>query len=299
MGKSSNVKPLIAIIGVNFLWGFDFIAIEYLMDYLPAPVLTMMRAFIGAAVLMVLCLVKKGGLRIRREDLFRVFVAGGIGFSLYFSIESYGTGLTSASFSSLIMATVPIFGMIGDRIFYGNKITPLKIVCVLASIGGVYTLVSGEPMGINMKGVGAMIIAALLWSFYIIYVKPLYDKYDLLTLMTGLFVSGSIVSVPVAIFTTKPGSINLTPTCIVIIIATALVCMMVGEFAYIYAIGKLSITMVSLFENVLPLTAVIFSFVIFGTMLSGIQIIGGIVIMVAVTVMAIWGEGGSKKGDDL
>ena len=44
--------------------------------------------------------------------------------ALYFTIESLGTGLTSASFSSLIMATVPIFGMIGDRL--DNDIVPAK-----------------------------------------------------------------------------------------------------------------------------------------------------------------------------
>lgn len=33
--KASRKGPLLAIIGVNFIWGFDFIAIEYLMDYMP------------------------------------------------------------------------------------------------------------------------------------------------------------------------------------------------------------------------------------------------------------------------
>ena len=56
---------------------------------------------------------------------------------------------------------------------------------------------------------------------------------------------------------------------------------------YVYAIGKLSITMVSIFENVLPLTAVLFSLILFGTMLSGIQLVGGLIIMGAVTVLAL------------
>ena len=54
-----------------------------------------------------------------------------------------------------------------------------------------------------------------------------------------------------------------------------------------YAIGKLSVTTVSIFENVLPVTAVIFSFVIFHTMLTGIQIAGGIIIMISVTILAL------------
>ncbi|MDD6191437.1 MAG: DMT family transporter [Firmicutes bacterium] len=290
MDNTSKIKPLLAIIAVNFAWGFDFIAIEYLMNYMPAQVLTMTRTMIGAAVMLVWCLVSKGGLKIKREDWPRVFFSGAVGFSIYFSIESMGTGMTSASFSSLIMATVPIFGMIGDRLFYGNRITVTKVICVIASIAGVYLLVSGEPMGINFKGTALMLVAALLWALYIIIVKPLYDKYDLPTLLAGMFSSGAIVSIPIAVFTTQPGTINLNITCIAIIIATSVVCIIIGEFGYIYSIGMLSVTMVSIFENVLPVTAVVFSLIIFGNMLSGIQIAGGLIIMLSVTVMAIWGE---------
>jgi len=284
--SGSSRNALLAIIGVNFIWGLDFIAIEYMMEFVSASIFTLTRLLIGTAILLTLVLIKKGGLHIKREDWPRVFISGAVGMALYFTVENIGTGMTSASFSSLIMATVPVFGMIGDRIFFGRKITVLKVVCVVASIIGVYLLVSGEPMGVNMVGFGVMLAAALLWTFYITYVKPLYDKYDLLTLLTGLFVAGTIVEVPIAIFTPDP-MIEFTPIGIVVTVATALVCIIVGEFGYVYAIGKLSITMVSIFENVLPLTAVLFSLLIFGTMLSGMQLVGGLIIMASVTVLAL------------
>ena len=285
MGASSK-KALWAIIGVNFIWGLDFIAIEYMMEFVSPAIFTMTRLLIGTAILLTIVMVKKGGLHIKKEDWPRVFISGAVGMALYFTVENLGTGLTSASFSSLIMAMVPVFGMIGDRIFFGRKITLLKVICVLASIAGVYLLVSGEPMGVNIKGTLIMLAAALLWTFYIAYVKPLYDKYDLLTLLTGLFVAGTIVEVPLAIFTPDP-MINFTPMGVLVTVGTALVCIIIGEFGYVYAIGKLSITTVSIFENVLPLTAVLFSLILFGTMLSGMQLVGGIIIMASVTVIAL------------
>ena len=152
-------------------------------------------------------------------------------------------------------------------------------------------------MGINITGLIAMLIAALFWAFYIVYVKPLQEKYDLLTLLTGLFISGALVSVPVALFTTEAGTINFTGTGIIITIITAIGCIIAGQFGYVYAIGKLSVTTVSIFENVLPLTTVLFSFILFHTMLSTQQIIGGIVIMAAVTVLALKGGDDSGKSD--
>ena len=147
------MKPLLAIVGVNFIWGFDFIAIEYMMGFMSPAMFTFVRLIIESVLLTACVFLFRGGLHIKREDMPRIFISGAIGMSVYFTIENLGTGLTSASFSSLIMATVPIFGMIGDHIFYGNKITPLKVVCILASILGVYLLVSGEPMGISAIGV--------------------------------------------------------------------------------------------------------------------------------------------------
>lgn len=288
MGKSKAI-PLLAIIGVNFTWGFDFIAIEYMMDFIPPSVFTLIRLIIGSVILTVFVLIKRGGLHIKKEDRIKVFIAGGIGMAFYFTVESFGTGMTSASFSSLIMATVPVFGMIGDRLVYGNRITPFKVICIAASILGVYMLVSGEPMGISVIGLAAMLAAAILWAFYIIYTKTLFDKYDLLTLLTGLFLSGTIVQIPIALISQgiSHTPVIITPQGILITIVTAIICIIIGEFGYVYAIGKLSPTVTSAFENVLPVTTVIFSFFIFGKMLSVMQIIGGLIIMASVTAIAL------------
>ena len=246
---------------------------------------------IGAVLLLAVCFPSRGGLHIKRQDMPRVFIAGGVGMALYFSIENLGTGLTSASFSSLIMATVPIFGMIGDRIVYGNRITPLKVICILASILGVYLLVSGEPMGISPLGLAAMFTAAILWAFYIVYTKTLFDKYDLLTLLTGLFVSGVIVQIPLTLISQgiSHAPATFTPMGIIVTIVTAIICIIIGQFGYVYAIGTLSPTVVSAFENVIPVTAVVLSIFFFGKMLTGLQVIGALLIMLAVTVIAITG----------
>ena len=287
MNKTSS-KPLLVIISVNFLWGIDFIAIEYMMRFISPAVFTMCRLAIGAVLLLAACFIVKGGLHIQKQDARHVFIAGAVGMSLYFTIENLGTGLTSASFSSLIMATVPIFGMVGDRLVFGSKITPLKVVCILVSILGVYLLVCGEPMGVSPLGLAAMFAAAILWAFYIVYTKKLFDKYDLLTLLTGLFVSGVIVQIPLTVISQgiTHAPTTITPMGVLVTIATAILCIIIGQFGYVYAIGHLSPTVVSAFENVLPVTTVVLSIFIFGKMLTGLQIIGAFLIMISVTVIA-------------
>jgi drug/metabolite transporter (DMT)-like permease len=71
---------------------------------------------------------------------------------------------------------------------------------------------------------------------------------------------------------------------------TAIVCMIAGQFGYVYAIGNLSPTVVSAFENVLPVTTVVLSIFIFGKMLTVPQLIGAVLIMASVTVIALKSE---------
>jgi drug/metabolite transporter (DMT)-like permease len=81
--------------------------------------------------------------------------------------------------------------------------------------------------------------------------------------------------------------VTFTAAGILITVATAIVCILIGQFGYVYAIGHLSPTVVSAFENVLPVTAVVLSIFIFGKMLSGMQLLGAILILLAVTVLAV------------
>ena len=285
----STLKPLLAIIATNFLWGLDFIVIDYMMDYVSAPIFTLVRIIVSLLILLPMVFITKKGLHIDRADIPKFLAAGITGMSLYFTVEHAGTGLTSASFSALIMATVPVFGIIGDKIFFGNKITPFKIICIIISIAGVYLLVSGEPMGISVLGFIAMVAAAILWTAYLVLAKPISEKYDLATLLCGLMLSALAFQIPVAVIsqTVAPAHIEITPTGIIVTVLSAIVCITIGDVLDMYAVAGLSTTVVSAFENVLPVTTVIFSFIIFGAMLTGMQIIGGILILASVTAITL------------
>ncbi|MGN0703088.1 MAG: DMT family transporter [Lentihominibacter sp.] len=287
MGNTSKQQliPLTVITCVIFIWGFDFIAIEYMLQYMSSGVFTLLRLITGSAVLAAVCIVRNKGIHIRKEDMLRIFISGASGMSLYFTLEGIGISLTSASFGSLILATVPVFGVIGDRIIYKRKITSLKLVCILISIAGVYLLVADDLSGPKLKGLGFIIMAAIVWVFQIACMKPLYEKYDLLTILTGIFISGAIFQVPLTLLSHPHFSI--TPAGIIILIATTIICLIIGETGYVYAIGNLSVTVVSAFENLLPVVTILLAFVIYGTMLTPLQSAGAVLITGSVMCIAL------------
>lgn len=293
-GRTSKAAGTAAITAVNFSWGLDFIFIEYATEYISPQLFSFIRIAVCALVMILVTLALRG--RERREDtarrrvdpkdIPRFMITGAVGCSLYFTAECIGTDLTSAAFSSLIMAFVPVIGMVFDRIFFANRLTALKITCALVSVIGVYLVVSGSPLGVNVKGTAVMLTAACLWAGYIALLKPLEEKYSETQILTGIFTSGAVFLIPILMIM-GPGDFSIGPVFLIVIIISAVLFIILGNYGYIFAVGRLSVSTVAMFENILPLTSVIFSAILLGSTLSPVQLIGGAVIITATTILAL------------
>lgn len=319
LGSRSKAAGIAAITAVNFSWGLDFIFIEYATRYISPQFFTFIRVAVCAVVMVcfsaVLSAREKAELKnpgrqepalekaeledtspenappahhrpkLDRRDIPRFLITGAVGCSLYFTAECIGTSLTSAAFSSLIMAFVPIIGMFFDRVFFANRLTPLKIGCALVSVVGVYFVVCGSPFGINVKGTLTMFAAACLWSGYIALLKPLEEKYTESQILTGIFTSGLLFLIPI-MAVMGIGKCSISPLFFVVIALSAVVFIILGNFGYIYAVGRLSVSMVAMFENILPLTSVVFSVILLGSSLAPLQLVGGAIVIITATILA-------------
>ena len=299
-GKTAGIA---AITAVNFSWGLDYIFIEYATEYISPQLFSFIRIAVCAIVMLfVSAAVRRREAarcradgpdsgdeaqpRVRAKDIPRFLLTGAVGCSLYFTAESIGTDLTSAAFASLIMAFVPIIGMVFDRIFFQSSLTPLKIGCALVSVAGVYFIVCGSPFGINVKGTIMMFAAACLWAGYIALLKPLEERYSETQILTGIFTSGAVFFIPI-LAVMGLGKYDISPQFLAVIIISAVAFIIIGNYGYIFSIGKLSVSMVSMFENILPLTSVIFSVILLGRSLAPLQLAGGAIVIIATSILAL------------
>ena len=73
----------------------------------------------------------------------------------------------------------------------------------------------------------------------------------------------------------------------VFLIISAVAFIIIGNYGYIFSIGRLSVSMVSMFENILPLTSVIFSVILLGRSLAPLQLAGGAIVIIATSILAL------------
>ncbi len=167
-----KLLAVFAVIVANTIWGLDVITIDYMLDLMPSSSLTFLRSLMSFIVLLGIVLIKEGKLHIDKIDMPRVFLCGFIGMSLYTWLEGMGIHRISGPLATLILANVPVLGLMADKIFYKKKMTRTKVMGVVGSVVGVLIIIlggGGGGLAGSLGGVALMFIAAVCWVAYIKY----------------------------------------------------------------------------------------------------------------------------------
>jgi len=284
MVKSKKVG-LIAMLITALVWSVSFINIKVAVAVVPPMTLGLLRFIIASLILIVMVKVKKVDLHVDKKDRLNIFLAGAIGITLYFYFENNGIKYTSASASSLIIATVPVFSVIADALLYKIKITRKVFMSIITSLTGVLLIV-----GFNLeelvasgyaKGYVMMFGAVGSWILYMIVTKPLFDRYSQLHLLFYQAVIGMICFVPFSIMEGFNYSL-LTANVMMHIAILGVFASAIGFYTYLIALDVLGMSVSSVFLNLLPLLTVIFSMFYLKETMTLTQIFGGGLILISV-----------------
>jgi len=288
---NNKLKWLALLISVDITWGMMFVINDYLLDYLSPNIMVFLKLLAASILSLAFVLIRDKGIKINRKDLPKIAIIGLIAMCIYNTLEGIGIDLTSASVAALILATVPIFTALTDYILFKNKVNAWTIVGIFGSILGVTILTLGAEdakIKATVLGLIVMVLAASLWALYIVNVKPIQKKYDPMVLVAMFTTSGMIGSLFTVIIA-KPEKMEFNLSVFILILVSSAFGFVIAQYFYIKVIKHIKVTTVAVFENLIPVTSVVASFLIFGQMLNIIQSIGALIILTSVTLVSIKG----------
>lgn len=284
MNKSKKVG-IIAMLITALVWSVSFINIKVAVEVVPPMTLGLLRFIIASMILIVIVKSQKINLHIEKKDRLAVFLAGALGITLYFYFENNGIKYTSASASSLIIATIPVFGVIADALIYNIKLTRRVLLSILSSLVGVAMIVGFNIEELLLsgyaKGYLMMFGAVAAWILYMIVTKPLFERYSQMKLLFYQAVIGTVCFIPFALMEGFDYGL-LTPTIMIHISILGIFASVVGFYTYLIALDVLGMSVSSIFLNILPLLTVIFSMFYLKETMTSLQYIGGGLILLSV-----------------
>lgn len=277
------VSYVLVLLPVIF-WGISFISTKVVLREIPPVSIALFRQFIALVPLLAWALISRTSLRVKPRDLLLMAGSSFFGIVLYFVFENNGLLLTTASSASMIVASVPIFTLITEAIFFKMRISGKIVLCIVTSIAGVYLVISvnGKLDFSSSAFIGNLLVigAMISWVIYTILSRKLGNSYDGLVITIYQTALSSVLFIPF-VLPEIGGWRQVTLVPLLNLIYLGVFCSAVSYFSFLYAIKRLGPTVSSAFLNLIPVVSVITGFLALGERPSIIQYIGMALILLS------------------
>jgi drug/metabolite transporter (DMT)-like permease len=138
---------MLAAFGGNFIFGLSFLFTKTALAYSTPSVLLALRFLLAFLVMNVLLLTGKIKISLKGKPLGWLLLMGIFQPVLYFYFENYGLLYSNATFSSVMIALVPIASLVFGALFMKETPTVLQALCSAVSVGGVIFMALRQSAG--------------------------------------------------------------------------------------------------------------------------------------------------------
>jgi drug/metabolite transporter (DMT)-like permease len=303
-GSGSNKKYIIAnilMLVTILFWGVSYVSIKITVTEVPPVTTAAIRFIIASVLLWVLLKRVEPDARLDRADFIPMAVAGCLGITLYFYFENIGVKLTTAANASLIVTIIPVLAIGLDILFFGARVSVLKLVAIaVAMVGTYFSVTANGQLDLNSSNfVGNLFVvgAMLSWTFYTLANKSLQKKYSGMSMTTYQTIIGTVFLLPLAYAEHNEWqalSVNAWGH----ILFLAVCCSVLGYLFYMYVLKQLDVAITTLYLNLVPVVGVISGYFILGESVLPIQIAGGATTLVAIVIMNVERANQEKVGEN-
>jgi drug/metabolite transporter (DMT)-like permease len=202
--RGGGIGPHLALVAVQLLFGTWPIVGKIALSALPSTGLVAFR--VGGATLAFLILQRTLGRAqvIARKDYARLALYSLLGVVLNQLLFVKGLSLTSSVINATLLGTtIPVFTLLVSITLGYDRVSFRKASGIILAACGVVYLV--DPLRADFssgKTLGNILLVANSFSYgaYIAISKDVLKRYGALTVITWIFVFGSIVTIPVGLF---------------------------------------------------------------------------------------------------
>ena len=273
-----------------FVWGISFVSTKIVLSELPPVSIAFFRQFVALIPLIILMIIRKETFRLKKGDFKLLVLAALFGIVLYFVFENNGLAMTTASNASMLVAAVPVFVQITESIITKTPISKASSGCILASLLGVYLIISGNGSFDFSEGtfLGNLLVLGAMasWIIYTFINKGLGERYSSLKLTTVQ----TLLSIPLFV----PFTISEVPawrvpsmTAFLHLVFLAVFCSALAYVFFLYSIHTLGPVLPSTALNLGPVVTIITGRIVLSEQLTWIQAVGAALIVGGLTLLSL------------
>lgn len=247
------------------------------------PITVLFLRFSIASVFMLIVMVLRGIAFPKGRTFIALVLMGGVGYVC--QTLSYFTALTlaSAGLVAILLYLYPALVVIFTVLFLKDPITKIKALALILALAGTM-LTIGLDGGGQSLGIILAITAAIIYSVYIIVGSRVIRKADAFSSSAVIMVSAGVVSC--GLVAVHGGAWPATMAGWISIVAIALVSTVLGIVTFLEGLRRIGPANASMLSTLEPVVTVSLAAIVLGEAITFSRIVGGMMVLSAVTLLA-------------
>lgn len=282
-------KYKLGLIIAMLIWGSIGIFVRNI-DFSSSQI-ALVRAIIGSTFLIVFCIMSKENLsmdKIKSNLLVLICCGVCLSFNWIFLFQAYN--YTTISTSTICYYLAPIIVMFLSPFLLKEKLTIVKVLCIVAAMIGMLCIVGIDNRNIggnNIVGILYGLGAACFYAGVVILNKFLKDISGRDSSIVQLAVA-AVFLIPYVMLTEEINIVGVSSQSIMLLLIVGIVHTGIAYLIYFTVIQKLESQTVAIYSYIDPISAIIMSSLFLSENMSLLQILGGILILGSTFISEIY-----------
>jgi drug/metabolite transporter (DMT)-like permease len=252
MDTARQTKAYGLIFITFFIWGSVYVAGGIAGNGMPSFLVASLRCLISMIPLWLMS-AKCFPIRIEREDMKYFFIIGFLGYFVTIQSIQLGILLTGSSMASLINALTPVAVTILAALILKERITPVKILCLILALAGTFVITSGASTQGELLGVLAVLTGVISFGTASVLMRKVTAKYPPVVVTTVSMTLSLIFNIPVAVASALTQPVHPNTAGIIALLYLGFVGSGLGQVTWTRALSILPASTCSLFYPLQPL----------------------------------------------
>jgi drug/metabolite transporter (DMT)-like permease len=283
--RRSPAAVAFALATVYLVWGSTYLAIRVTDRTMPPFLMSSVRFLIAGTVLY--ALVSRGRARPTRKEWKAAAIVGAALLLVGNGGVAWAETRLDSGFAALIVAIIPLYVALLDRLFFGRRLSPAAVVGLVIGFGGVALLVRPGGSG-DVAAALTLLVTTSAWAGGSLYARdaklpanPLLSA-AMQMLAAGVFLgilglaTGEASAVNADSFSTKP----LIAFAYLVVVGS-----LVAFSAYAWLLKNVRISVVATYAFVNPVVAVALGALFLNEQIGWTTVVAGVAIVLAVILI--------------
>jgi drug/metabolite transporter (DMT)-like permease len=288
---TSRGTALVLLFALTFAWGFNWSMLKIVLSQM-APLHFRTWCLAGGAFgLFAIAAAYRQRLAVPSGQWRRLILVTLFNVTAWNVLVAYGVSLMDSGRASILGFTMPVWGVLMGRWFFGEELTPRHVLGLGLGVAGMAFLLGGElgVAGHSPLGAALMLAAAALWAVGVVLIK----RWQQLGMSATVFTAWQLLLGGVPIFLAVPfeeGSfslLRLSAGPLLALVYNILIAFVFCYWAWTRVVTTLPVLVSSLATLIVPVVGVFSGMLVLGERPSWTDFSALILVLGAVTTVLV------------